>query len=106
MHVFTLLEALYKEFDAVANRRRVFKVETIGDCYVAITGLPLPRKDHALVMCRFANDTREKMRLVTKTLESTLGSDTGDLDLRIGLHSGQGEFCCLRMRLLYLKSAR
>jgi Adenylate and Guanylate cyclase catalytic domain len=33
--VFTLLETIYAAFDAVASRRNVFKVETIGDCYVA-----------------------------------------------------------------------
>lgn len=77
MEVFTLLEALYKEFDSIAKRRRVFKVETIGDCYVAITGLPQPRNDHATAMARFAADTRDRMRLVTKALEASLGSDTG-----------------------------
>jgi hypothetical protein len=49
-HVFTLLETIYYEFDQIAKRRRVFKVETIGDCYVAVCGLPEPRKDHAVVM--------------------------------------------------------
>lgn len=33
--VFTLLEAIYGAFDAIAKRRGVFKVETIGDSYVA-----------------------------------------------------------------------
>ena len=55
--VFSLLEAVYKAFDAIASRRRVFKVETVGDCYVAVTGLPEPQKDHAVVMARFARDT-------------------------------------------------
>lgn len=32
--VFILLENLYNAFDHVASRRRVFKVETVGDCYV------------------------------------------------------------------------
>lgn len=38
--VFTLLEAVYNGFDLIAKRRKVFKVETVGDCYVAVTGLP------------------------------------------------------------------
>jgi Adenylate and Guanylate cyclase catalytic domain len=38
--VFTLLETLYGCFDRIASRRGVYKVETIGDCYVAVTGLP------------------------------------------------------------------
>jgi class 3 adenylate cyclase len=45
--VFTLLETIYRTFDLIARQLGVFKVETIGDCYVAVTGLPDPRKDHA-----------------------------------------------------------
>lgn len=32
--VFRLLEACWKELDAIALRRSVYKVETIGDCYM------------------------------------------------------------------------
>jgi Adenylate and Guanylate cyclase catalytic domain len=32
--VFILLETLFRAFDEVARKRRVFKVETVGDCYV------------------------------------------------------------------------
>ena len=38
--VFTLLENVFQAFDKLAHKRKVFKVETIGDCYVAVTGLP------------------------------------------------------------------
>jgi class 3 adenylate cyclase len=38
--VFQLLETVYAGFDAIAKRIGVFKVETIGDCYMAVTGLP------------------------------------------------------------------
>jgi class 3 adenylate cyclase len=38
VQVFELLETLYGAFDEVADRRKVFKIETIGDCYVAVTG--------------------------------------------------------------------
>ena len=86
--VFKLLESIYESFDQLALRRGVFKVETIGDCYVAITGCPAPRKDHAAVMAKFATNARDRMRTVCKSLQSTLGDDTANLDLRIGLHSG------------------
>jgi class 3 adenylate cyclase len=86
--VFTLLETVYQAFDEIARRRRVFKVETIGDCYVAVVGLPAPRKDHAIVMARFARDCLTKMNDLTKQLEITLGPDTADLSIRVGLHSG------------------
>ncbi|GKY99152.1 hypothetical protein MPSEU_000870700 [Mayamaea pseudoterrestris] len=86
--VFTLLETLYRSFDEIAKRRRVFKVETIGDCYVAVTGVPEPQKDHAVIMCRFARDMLTSTRQLTKRLETSLGPDTGDLDMRVGIHSG------------------
>lgn len=82
------LETIYHSFDVIAKRRRVFKVETVGDCYVACAGLPTPRKDHAIVMAKFANDCLQKMNQLVRDLENSLGPDTGDLSMRIGLHSG------------------
>ena len=86
--VFTLLETLYRRFDVVAKRLGVFKVETIGDCYVAVTGLPTPNKDHAVIMARFAYEILQQMSEITKKIEISLGPGTSDLGLRIGLHSG------------------
>lgn len=86
--VFTLLEQIYNSFDILARKRRVFKVETIGDCYVAAAGLPDPRPDHAVAMCRFANECLIKMHSVVKKLEVRLGPDTAELGMRFGLHSG------------------
>jgi hypothetical protein len=71
--VFHLLETLYGEFDALAKTYNVFKVETIGDTYVAVLGLPNPCKEHAIVMVRFAKKCIVKMTEVTRNLESTLG---------------------------------
>jgi class 3 adenylate cyclase len=86
--VFTLLERLYIKFDEIARRCRVFKVETIGDCYVAVCGLPDPRKDNHVVMARFARDCLYNFAVMTRQLEVSLGPDTADLGLRVGLHSG------------------
>jgi class 3 adenylate cyclase len=86
--VFTLLEQIYNSFDAIAKKMHIFKVETIGDCYVAAAGLPKPRKDHAVAMARFAHDCRNKMNSVVRKLEVLLGPDTADLTMRFGLHSG------------------
>lgn len=79
--MFTLLETLYHAFDKIAKRLRVFKVETVGDCYVAVTGLPKPRQDHAVAMCRFANRCASKVGLLTRRLELELGPGTADLTM-------------------------
>jgi class 3 adenylate cyclase len=86
--VFTLLETVYHAFDMIAKQRRIFKVETVGDCYVAVAGLPEPRKDHAVAMVKFAHECLRKLGELTKRLEVELGPDTGDLTVRVGIHSG------------------
>jgi class 3 adenylate cyclase len=86
--VFKLLETLYHEFDNIADCLGVFKVETIGDCYVAVSGLPTPNKDHAKTMARFAHEILMVTNQLTQNLECILGPGTSDLGLRVGLHSG------------------
>lgn len=86
--VFKLLETLYHEFDAIAKRLDVFKVETIGDCYVAVSGLPHPQKNHAKIMARFASEILTSATNLTQELDSVLGPGTSDLGMRVGLHSG------------------
>ncbi|KAG7359291.1 adenylate and guanylate cyclase catalytic domain containing protein [Nitzschia inconspicua] len=66
----------------------IFKVNTIGDSYVAVCGLPEPRKKHAVRMARFASSCLDDMSILTKRLEVSIGPGTADLALRVGLHSG------------------
>jgi class 3 adenylate cyclase len=86
--VFVLLQSLYHRYDQIAKRRKVFKVETIGDCYLAVAGLPEAQPQHAMIMARFAWDCRNAMIEVTRELEVALGPDCSDLRMRFGLHSG------------------
>jgi class 3 adenylate cyclase len=73
---------------ANGSNMNIIQVETIGDSYVAVAGLPDPRRDHAVAMARFARDIMAKMKVLVRKLEVVLGPDTADLQLRIGLHSG------------------
>ncbi|KAG7363704.1 adenylate/guanylate cyclase [Nitzschia inconspicua] len=86
--VFKLLESIYQAFDKIAKKMKVFKVETIGDSYVAVCGLPNHRDGHATVMVQFASSCLKAMSRVTRELEVFLGPSTGDLKARVGLHSG------------------
>ena len=78
--------------DKLARRMNVFKVETIGDCYVAATGLPEPQTDHAERMALFAYKCLNKVKELLKKLESQLGPGTSDLGMRMGMHSGPVRF--------------
>ena len=84
--MFSLLEALYSSFDEIAHEMGVFKVETIGDSYFAVCGLPEPNEDHAEVMARFAMACLDRMSTVTSELEIFLGPSTAELEARVGLH--------------------
>eukprot|EP00980_Cylindrotheca_fusiformis_P008039 scaffold1710_cov120-Cylindrotheca_fusiformis.AAC.5 len=87
--VFVLLENIYGALDHIANRLAIFKVETVGDCYVAAAGLPEPMENHAVVACKFAREALRKMKEISHQMEVSLGPDTAALDLRAGIHSGQ-----------------
>jgi len=41
------LDALFRWFDALADRHGLEKIKTIGDAYMAMAGAPVPMKDHA-----------------------------------------------------------
>jgi class 3 adenylate cyclase len=86
--VFTLLETIYASFDRVAHRLGVYKIETIGDCYVAVTGLPDPQPRHAVIMTEFAIESMQRMKSLVIKLQSKLGKGTEELTMRFGLHSG------------------
>lgn len=82
--VFLLLETLYGSFDTLAKKYRVFKVETVGDCYLAVTGLPKPQPTHAVIMARMASSCILKMVELMPHLVERLGEDTAELSMRFG----------------------
>lgn len=71
------------------------QVETVGDCYVAVTGLPEPRPDHAIQMSRFAIACMEKFQVLTKKLEEQLGPDTSDLQVCLCFFDGSYRDECI-----------
>ena len=79
--IVEMLNGLFSRFDQVANELGVEKIKTIGDCYMAVCGLPTPCSAHADRMARMA------LRMVEATREC--GKETGlNLQMRIGLNSG------------------
>lgn len=59
-----------------------------SDCYVAVCGLPDPRRDHTVIMARFAMECLFQLSVLLTKLEMLLGPDTADLGMRVGLHTG------------------
>lgn len=86
IEVFTLLESLFCEFDRIADEMGVYKLSTVGDCYIASAGVPYPRDDHAIVLTQFAECCRQRANDLFVRLSPKL--DTDGLGIRIGIHSG------------------
>lgn len=77
----TILNELFSRFDRLAERHGLEKIKTIGDSYLAVGGLPLPRADHAEAVAEMALGMLETVR--------DLNSDSGiSLHVRIGLNTG------------------
>lgn len=77
--------------DCQSRERYVLSLKsfaTIPPSLLALLTLPDLKQDHAVVMARFARDCIQRMNDLTKMLEVSLGPDTADLALRVGLHSG------------------
>ncbi|BFZ04948.1 hypothetical protein BsWGS_07987 [Bradybaena similaris] len=84
LEVVVLLNALYSRFDAAIENFDVYKVETIGDAYMVVSGLPLRNgKDHVLHIARLALQMLQEVARFKVPHEPE-----HKLQLRIGLHSG------------------
>ena len=79
--VVGLLDRLFSEFDALAERHGLEKIKTIGDAYMVAAGVPTPRPDHARALALLALDIQAAL---------APGGSLADLaiEVRIGINSG------------------
>jgi class 3 adenylate cyclase len=75
------LDRIVCAFDDLAAELGVEKIKTVGDAYLAVAGVPLPRPDHAGAAAELAL----RMTDSAQGLAAELGTA---YQLRVGLHTG------------------
>ncbi|XP_060767525.1 guanylate cyclase soluble subunit beta-2 [Neoarius graeffei] len=82
IQIVNMLNAMYSKFDHLTNVHNVYKVETIGDAYMVVGGVPIPKDTHAERVANFALG----MRLAAREVNNPI---TGQpIQIRVGLHTG------------------
>ncbi|XP_051799315.1 guanylate cyclase soluble subunit beta-2 [Acanthochromis polyacanthus] len=82
IHIVHMLNSMYSKFDRLTNIHDIYKVETIGDAYMVVGGVPVPTETHAHRVANFALGMRIAAREVTNPV-------TGKpIQIRVGLHTG------------------
>jgi adenylate cyclase len=76
------LDICFKAFDRIIGKYNVEKIKTIGDAYLAVSGLPLPDALHA----ENAVNVAIEINNFIETRKVQLGDKA--FDVRIGIHSG------------------
>jgi len=76
------LHICFKAFDMILSKYHIEKIKTVGDAYMAVSGLPVPNPNHAADIAAAALEIRDFM--VKRKQE--LGSNT--FGIRVGINSG------------------
>jgi adenylate cyclase len=79
--VTNLLNELFEIFDDLAEKYKLEKIKTIGDCYMAVAGVPDRSPTHAQQMADFSLEALSILKSQNQKLSR-------NLQIRIGMHSG------------------
>jgi class 3 adenylate cyclase len=75
------LNYIFSDFDELAEIHGLEKIKTIGDAYMAVSGLPHEHPDHALNAARCAMEMQDYISERNKTASVKW-------NMRLGMHSG------------------
>lgn len=76
-----ILNDIFSKFDQLMHEHGIEKIKTIGDCYMAVSGLPTARPDHASALVTVAFE-------MLKALHQVNEAHGTNLRMRIGLNTG------------------
>ena len=78
------LNEIFGKFDEISNRHGLYRIKTIGDAYMAASGLPETDPSHATKAVNAALEMRDFL----ERFNSSLPSDAPKWNIRIGVNSG------------------
>jgi class 3 adenylate cyclase len=81
LDLVNLLNEVFSRFDQLAAALGLEKIKTIGDAYMVVAGVPVPREDHAPAAATLALRMREELLAINNARGLKLS-------LRAGLNSG------------------
>lgn len=76
-----LLNEIFSGFDRLTEKNGLEKIKTIGDAYMVVGGLPIPREDHAEAIAQMAIDMQRRMAQFNR-------GNHEPFSIRIGINSG------------------
>jgi len=79
------IDICFREFDKIISKYGIEKIKTIGDSYMAASGLPVSNKNHSIDIVSASIEIRDFM-LAHKKERSALGKPI--FEIRIGIHTG------------------
>ncbi|MBN1873979.1 MAG: response regulator [Anaerolineae bacterium] len=79
--LITLLDEIFTAFDQQVAFYNLEKIKTIGDAYMVVGGVPLPRSDHAEAIADLALSLQHRLGSINASHETAL-------KIRIGIHMG------------------
>ncbi|GMT21494.1 hypothetical protein PFISCL1PPCAC_12791, partial [Pristionchus fissidentatus] len=82
--IVSMLNDLFTRFDRLIGfNDHIYKVETVGDCYMTVAGIPEPVPDHCEILCHLA------IGMLWESREVHDPRTDEPLMVRIGIHSGK-----------------
>jgi class 3 adenylate cyclase len=75
--VVQLLDSVFTTWDEMAAHHGLEKIKTIGDAYMVVGGVPVPRRDHAAAVAEMALEMRAGLAGRPLSLRARIGVDTG-----------------------------
>ncbi|XP_006824413.2 guanylate cyclase soluble subunit beta-2-like [Saccoglossus kowalevskii] len=80
--IVNMLNSLYVKFDKLTTVHDVYKVETIGDAYMVVGGLPVPVETHTERIANMA------LGMIIMSLDVTSPVTKEPILIRVGIHTG------------------